>query len=234
MTLICPRSNANNRLSGGLFGLAVVAGPSATITGTPQIGEILTGVINGLEGGEVVSNRKWTRNGADIAGASATTYTLVALDDEQQIRFQTDVDGQTIVSAPVAPIYPIAVNTDLPELLGTPQPGEILTVDFGAWTGAVGGAFTVSVRSDGVEFSNSTSFTVPNNVGEDLTAVVTYANSGGSPFAQSAPVEIVAAPPAETISVLSVDGQTPDGDLSISYTISGTSGVSWGIGTGAA
>lgn len=38
---------------------------------------------------------------------------------------------------------------------------------------------------------------------------------------------------AETLTFLQIDGSQTGGDLSVSYTISGTSGVTWGVGTGA-
>ena len=64
---------------------------SVSITGTPQVGQVLTGnyTYSDAEGdAEGSSTYRWIRAGAPISGATARTYTLVAADQGALIRFE--------------------------------------------------------------------------------------------------------------------------------------------------
>lgn len=59
-----------------------------TVAGTNTVGQILTGTNGTFTGsGTIAITQQWTRNGADISGATGATYTLVAGDSGKTIRF---------------------------------------------------------------------------------------------------------------------------------------------------
>ena len=64
---------------------------NVTISGTPQVGQVLTGNYTYTDGEgdlEGASVYRWLRNGVAIVGATARTYSLVAADQGTLIRFE--------------------------------------------------------------------------------------------------------------------------------------------------
>ena len=89
-----------------------------TITGTPRVGEKLTGDRGHWSGGSITYKYFWTRCGAagngcsNIGGATATTYTLISTDVGNTLRFKvraTNANGSTTAtSAATAVVTAIA------------------------------------------------------------------------------------------------------------------------------
>ena len=110
------------------------------ITGTPQVGQLLTGsyTYNDTEADpEGVSTFRWLRGTTPIAGATARSYTLVAANQGATVSFEvTPVaqsgtsPGRPIVSAAVGPVAP---PTNLPPMAsnvlitGTADIGQVLS-----------------------------------------------------------------------------------------------------------
>jgi len=113
------------------------------ITGTPQVGQVLTGsyTYSDTEADpEGVSTFRWLRSTTPIAGATAQTYTLVAGDQGATVSFEVTPVAQTgtspgrpIVSAAAGPVAP---PTNLPPtasnvlITGTADIGQVLTGSF--------------------------------------------------------------------------------------------------------
>ena len=113
------------------------------ITGTPQVGQVLTGsyTYSDTEADpEGVSTFRWLRGTTPIAGATARTYTLVAADQGATVSFEVTPVAQTgtspgrpIVSAAVGPVAP---PINLPPtasnvlITGTADVGQVLTGSF--------------------------------------------------------------------------------------------------------
>ena len=83
------------------------------ITGTAQVGQSLTADITGISDSDgltnVSYNYQWLADGAEIAGATSSTYTLVASDQGKTIKVKvsfTDDAGnhETLTSAPTAAV----------------------------------------------------------------------------------------------------------------------------------
>ena len=124
------------------------ASGTLTISGTVQVGETLTAHTSGISDADGLTNVSysyhWIRNdgntSTEIAGETASTYTLVSADEGRNIRVRvsfTDDAGnnETISSAATAAV---AANSDPPAntpatgeptISGTAQVGETLTVD---------------------------------------------------------------------------------------------------------
>ena len=111
-----------------------------TIGGTPQVGETLTALTNGItdEDGldDVSYSYQWISNDADIEGATKSTYTLADSDEGKAIKvrvsFTDDANNsETLTSDATATVAakPSSPATGQPTISGTPQVGETLTVD---------------------------------------------------------------------------------------------------------
>ena len=124
---------------------AVAAKPNSpatgtpTIGGTPQVGETLTVLTNGITDEDGLDNvsysYQWMAGGSDIDGANASNYTLTASEQGQTIKvkvsFTDDADHEeTLTSAAtgVVAAKPNSPATGAPTIGGTPQVGETLTV----------------------------------------------------------------------------------------------------------
>ena len=135
------------KLSGGL--LLVVPGPNTpatgapTITGAAQVGETLTADTTGISDDDGLSNAafayQWFGDDAEINGATASTYTLVAADEGKAIKVRvtftddagTDEELTSAVTGAVvaAPPPPNTPATGAPTITGAAQVGETLTAD---------------------------------------------------------------------------------------------------------
>ena len=115
-----------------------------TITGTAQVGEILTAStsnINDEDGLDNVSySYQWVRNDGtddtDIAGETGSTYTLVEADQGQTIKvkvaFTDDADNdESLTSAATVAVLarPNRAATGAPTISGTPQVEQTLTAE---------------------------------------------------------------------------------------------------------
>ena len=133
------------KLSSGL--LLAVPGPNSpatglpTITGTAQVGETLTADTTGISDDDGLGNAtfayQWFAADAEINGATASTYTLVAADAGKAIKVRvsfTDDAGndEELTSAAMGAVAtaPLPSNnpaTGAPTITGAAQVGETLT-----------------------------------------------------------------------------------------------------------
>lgn len=186
-----------------------IAAPANTgapsITGTPEVGQALTGSNGAWSGGPSSYNYKWQRsaNGtsgwADIAGATSASYTLQAADDLQYVRrgvSGVSVEGAgayafSVASAQITYTAPTAAGglSDQTYIQGSGDQTVDAAPDF---TGAVGG--TWSIAGGGATINASGVVTIPTTALQTGTVItVTYTNSGGA--ASSAfQIDVTAAP----------------------------------------
>ena len=109
------------------------------ISGTPTVGQNLS-VTNGAWDSVSTPSYayQWQRSGADISGATSSSYTLVSADYNTTITCEvtaTNTAGSTMAesaaTASVAETVP--GNTALPVISGTAEVGQTLTVTTGSW-----------------------------------------------------------------------------------------------------
>ena len=149
-----------------------------TISGTAQVGQTLTADTSGITDSDGLTNvsysYQWIANDGtsdtDIAGATDSTYTLVAADEGKTIKvrmsFTDDAGyGETLTSAATAAVdaAPNSPATGAPTVTGTAQVGQTLTADTSAIADA-DGLSNVSysyqwIRNDGSSDSDITSAT---------------------------------------------------------------------------
>jgi hypothetical protein len=155
------------------------------ISGTANVGQTLS-VTDGTWAGSAsrTFSYQWTRDGSDISGATASTYTLVAADDETDLGCTvTADDGFTQVSASATAVSVTYAAPSAAAGLSDQSYDEdtgVQTVDAsGDFTGAVGGTWSVSGASATINQSGVVSIPTATAIGA-TTVTVTYTNSGGS------------------------------------------------------
>ena len=148
---------------------------------------------------------------SNIAGATASTYTLASGDVGDTIRSQvtaTNAGGSTpaasaasaVVSAPPPPS-----NASAPTVSGTAQQGQTLSTTNGSWTGSPT-SYTYAWEdcdSSGASCTTITGATqstytlASGDVGHTIRSVVTATNAGGStPASSAATATVTASPPS--------------------------------------
>ena len=215
---------------------------NVTISGTPQVGRVLTGsyTYSDADGdAEGTSTYRWMRDGATIGGATGLTYTLGSADQDALIVFEvTPVavtgtsPGAPVQSAAVGPVTapppnvaPVASNV---AISGTPKVAQVLT---GTYTysdadGDAEGTSTYRWFRNGTVIAGATARTYT-LVAADQGAMIVFevtpvAVSGTSPgtAVQSASVGPVEALPVVTVSSLSPN--TVAAGTSVTMTITGS------------
>ncbi|WP_445150998.1 hypothetical protein [Baekduia sp. Peel2402] len=164
---------------------------------------------------------------ANISGATATTYTLVAGDVAATVRVAvkaTNVDGNTTAySAPTATVLAATPGSATPPIVtGSARVGELLTSNTGTWIPAatsyayqwqrkVAGTFT--------DISGATSQTyalVAADEGAEIRSKVTATNADGTGDGYSPATPAVIAPPVAPATIAAPSGTLQDtGTLTI-------------------
>ena len=208
-----------------------------TISGTAQVGEVLTAGTTGIADADGLSGAtfayQWLADDVDISGATDATYTLVAGDEGQTIKVRVtvtdDAENETTLTsaatdAVAAAPQPDSPATGLPTISGTPQVGEQLTADTEGIADADG--LTTStysyqwVASDGTtdtdipDATDATYTLVADDEGQTIKVRVTFTDDAENETTlTSAATEAVAAAPQ------------PDRPATGEPTISGTAQV---------
>ncbi|MBS1675991.1 MAG: hypothetical protein JST08_01270 [Actinobacteria bacterium] len=154
---------------------------------------------------------KWLRNGVAISGASASTYTVVGLDEGKVLQCQVTATGPlgsaegasakvsaTRLIAPQPATAPPGPGT--PTVTGTANVGQELTCATGTWTGSP--SFARQWLRNGGPISGATNEKYPltaADLGADIQCQVTGSNAGGSAAAVSAVKLAAALPPTASV-----------------------------------
>ena len=198
------------KLAGGL--LLVVPGPNApatpntpatdapTISGTARVGETLTADTTGISDGDGLGNAtfayQWLADAAEINGATASTYTLVAADAGKAIKVRvsfTDDAGniEELTSAATgavaaAPPPPNTPATGAPTITGTAQVGETLTAGATGISDSDGlgnATFAYQWLADAAEINGATASTytlVAADAGKAIKVRVSFTDDAGN------------------------------------------------------
>jgi hypothetical protein len=207
-------------------GLPLLSTPP-TIVGAPQVGQLLAAVPGTWEGGKPLTfTYQWRLCDAAgaictaISGSTGESYRPVSTDVGHTLKVlvtATSTSGAasaiTIASATVSPAGspPGARPTNVkpPEILGSPQAGQVLTASVGTWTGAPTKFTYRWRRCDATGASclaiphatGSTRTLTPDDIGSTLSLVVTATGKGGAASATTLPTALVVAAPLPPVSV---------------------------------
>ena len=141
-----------------------------TISGTVRVGETLTAGTSAIADADGMSGAvfiyHWLANGADIAGATNNTYTLVDTDVGKTIKvrviFTDNADNEeTLTSEATAAVEPRPNSpaTGAPSISGTVRVGETLTAETSAIADADGlddAVYSYQWLADGADISGAT------------------------------------------------------------------------------
>ena len=211
-------------------------GPKNTIapaiSGTAERGETLTSTTGTWTGtGTITYAYQWKRNGADISGATASTYVLVAADDNALMTCvvsATDTEGtKSATSNTLGPVLAAPLNLTSPVASGTAQVGQTLSTTDGTSQGIATITFAYQWRRDAVNISGATSSTytlVAADYSTDVDCVVTATNSLGSASADSNDILNIAGTAPVISGVPTISSQTQVGET-ITATAASVSGV---------
>ena len=186
-----------------------------TISGTAQVGEVLTAGTTGIADADGLSGAtfayQWLADDVDISGATDATYTLVAGDEGRTIKVRVtvtdDAENETTLTsaateAVAAAPQPDSPATGLPTISGTPQVGEQLTAGttgIADADGLSGATFAYQWLADDVEISGATDATytlVADDEGRTIKVRVTVTDDAENETTlTSAATEAVAAAP---------------------------------------
>src|SRR4051794_10491369 len=246
--VVVQASNADGSATGtsNVLGPIVPVIPTSTeapvLSGTAKRGEALSVTKGVWTDTPTAWTYVWQRsaNGttwANIAGATTSAYTLVALDLNQQIRVNVTAKnavgtGTAVASNVVGPIAANApVNTDAPGVTGGVSRGSVLTSTPGTWAGA-GNAYKYQwqrkTTGDWAAITGATAatYTIASaDVGAKLRVNVTGTNSDGTAVASSSET-------AEATRSLPVadDIPTPTGTPARGNALTAKSGTWQGVG----
>ncbi len=176
-------------------GRVVVTPP--VVGGSPVVGQTVTVTPGSYDPPAASLGYQWTRNGAPIPGAVATSYVVTAEDLGAQIAVvetATDAAGvlTRITTAPIGPVTePLLTARKQPRIAGVPRFGRTVTAEPGKVEPR---ADKVRYRwlRDGQEVSRRQRYRVEvPDVGHGLRLEVTYRKAGHAPLTlTSEPVEM--------------------------------------------
>ena len=183
--------SVGDRVAIGLVRVNYPATGHPTISGIVHVGETLTASTTGIADADGLDNvgysYQWLANGADIAGATSSSYTLVDADKGKTIKVRvtfTDDGGnqETLTSAATAAVEPRPNSpaTGAPTISGTVRVGETLTADTSdigdadGMSGAVFGYQWVAGDTDIAGATNSSYTPVADDVGKAIKVKVSF------------------------------------------------------------
>lgn len=161
--------------------------PTQTGTNT-KVGTTRT-AVNGTWAGTatIVYTYQWTCNGANISGATTSTYVLTNADFGKSVAVKiTGTNGVGAGSASSTGITVIAdapTNSVSPAITGTAQVGSTLTLSNGTWAGTATITFAYAWAKDGATITGASASTyvpVVGDIGGLITGTVTATNVAGS------------------------------------------------------
>jgi hypothetical protein len=197
---------------------AAIVGSKPTISGTAQVGQILTANPGYWESGVSLAYQ-WMRNGTSIPGASSATYTLVTEDNATQVSVEvtgskSGMPNLVQVSNAVSVTTTILTLTPTPTISGTPQVGQTLTANAGTWDSGVTLKYQWYSGVTAITGATTSTWTIQGfNAGTTIYVSITGSKTGFVPVTRNSstlnvPIADFSPSPEPVISGSAVVGQT--------------------------
>ena len=208
------------------------------ITGTAQVGEMLTADTSGIADEDGLDNAvfayRWQSDSADISGATDATYTLADSDEGKAVSVTvsfTDDAGneETLTSAATDAVEPEtqeaqAANnpaTGLPAITGIVRVGEKLTADLSGIAdedGLTNASFAYQWHADGADIPGATDSTytlVADDEGKAVSVAVSFTDDAGNDeeLTSAATAAVEARPNRPAMGALTITGTARVGEL---------------------
>lgn len=183
-----------------VFASTTLKAVAPKITGSLKVGSTLTAKPGNWGPGTVSFSYQWSRNGAQVSGATASTYVLSNADANASITVtvtgsETGFTTDALTSAARGPVTGGILATGTPTISGTTIVGQVLTADPGTWgPGSVNLTYKWFRGSTRIVGATSSTYTlVKADGGKTITVKVTGAEPGfTTATVASAPTGIVA------------------------------------------
>ncbi len=207
-----------------------------TISGTAQVGETLSVDTSGIadEDGlaDVTFAYQWQADGSDIAGATASSYTLVDADEGKAltvtVSFTDDAGNEeslTSTATNAVAAKPNTPATGAPSISGTAQVGETLvayTSDISDDDGLTNATFAYQWQADGSDIAGATNAAytlVDADEGRAISVQVSFTDDAGNAESlASAATDAVAGPPPEPLTASFSNGPpSHDGENTFTF-----------------
>lgn len=210
-----------------------------SISGVAAEDQVLSAILGpDPDGAGTPAAFQWFLNGAEIAGATAATYTVTLADIGGAITVRanyTDGEGfaESVTSAPTAAVLATNDGTALVTITGTPTEHQTLTANVGADPDGAGSAPTFQWFSNGVAIAGATSSTytlVGADAGRSITVQASYVDAQGfseGPISAAVGPVVAVNDGAASVSVSgtavehqvlsAVVGADPDGNGTLNY-----------------
>lgn len=174
------------------------------ISGTTTQGSVLTSTVGAWSGNPTRYEYQWLRNSAPIAGAVASTYTLVPADAGLAIQLRvtaTNVNGSTPTLSNVlladAPPNLAPQNLTAPTITGSPLVGGLLTAVTGSWTNSPTG-YLYQWNKNGFPIVGATASTyvpAPADAASAISVTVRASNLDGESLPVTSSSVVIPLPP---------------------------------------
>ncbi len=218
---------------------AAPAGGVPTITGTAQVGLMLTANHGTWTNSPTSYSYQWqtsangtTWSNASGSGATTSSYTVATADAGNYLRVTvtaTNAGGSASASSTAtSAVLPPAPAGGVPTITGTAQVGLTLTANHGTWTNSpTSYSYQWQRSTNGTTWTNASgsgattsSYTVATaDAGNYLRVTVTATNAGGSASASSTATGIVPAAPDTTAPTVSVTSPANGSTVNHSSTV---------------
>ena len=195
-------------------------------SGTTTVGSTLSCTTGTWTNSPTSYAYQWLRNGANISGATSSTYLTVTADGGTSIRctvIATNVHGSgtaTSNALSMAPVLSAPANTVPPAVSGTATVGSTLSCTTGTWTNSPT-SYAYQWLRGGVNISGATSssyMTVAADGGTSVSCRVMATNAAGNTSVASNALAILGVPANTAAPVAS-------GTLTVGSTLSCTTGT---------
>ncbi|GHT40066.1 hypothetical protein AGMMS49965_07750 [Bacteroidia bacterium] len=240
ITVVVTRAGYTGSVTGGPS--AVVVLPTLTgavaITGDPEVSQTLTANIISLNnGGSGTISYQWRRQGNNIGGRTASTYTLVAADTNYTITVAVRCTGYVgeVIGGPTAVVVPTPALTGTVTIDGDPEVREILTANTSLLNGSGSRALSYQWQRNNVNITGATGqiYTLADaDAGATITVEVKRAGYTGSVI--SVPTAAITFPALK--GTVTIDGAAEVGAILTANTDflngSGTLSYQWKWNTG--
>src|SRR5229473_596479 len=221
-----PSTTSTSAATSSVTDITLAFNTAASISGTAQEGQLLTAVNGTLNDSDAaVTGYQWTRDGVNISGATASTYTVTEADESHLLRVvetATDADGgpsTTSTSAATSSVTDItlAFNTAA-SISGTAQEGQLLTAVNGTLNDSDAAVTGYQWTRDGVNISGATASTYTVTEAEESTllrvvALATDADGGPSTTSTSAATAAVTDITLAFTTAASITGTAKEGQV---------------------
>lgn len=200
---------------GAVVGVPPVNSALPVISGTPQVGQTLTTSNGTWSGATAPYTYQWKRGGANIVGATMSSYVLITADVGGMITAEvTAINATGNATALSVAVGPVAVanvapsNSVLPVINGFQVVDATLTTTTGTWSGIPTPTFTYQWKRDGANITGSTATTyllVTADIGTMISVTVTATNAAGSAAATASAVGFITSDPTGGVTPPTID-----------------------------